>query len=185
MRNAAGQDENVPRRMKISDPVQGKENNAERVGDPSGAEPHHPVRANRVHERPRCKNDQPSLEQIHRDRRCRKPLNGKAFEKDAGNRQRPHDCKQRPSYWPSERYQRKGGVGFRRSASKSPHDREHERRAAHASAPGSDRASSRDKQGRVCPRKSSNWLQSMLSHSCLPRSGKPLQQPPTPHPLHA
>lgn len=102
MRRAAGEHKEMPRSVKVSDAVKGKENNAERIGQPSGGEPAGRVPADSVDERPRDKDYQPALKKIDRRGQEREPaagelLHGNALGQHSGNGESPNHRKKHPA----------------------------------------------------------------------------------------
>ena len=97
MGNAAGQDKDVPGSVEISQPVEGKEDDAERVSQAAGAHPRDAMPADGLDQRTNGKDGKPTLEEVDERRSHFKTPHGETLEDDAGNGQRPLDAEDGPA----------------------------------------------------------------------------------------
>lgn len=108
---AARHDKYMPRSVEVAEAVEGKEDDAEGVGESAGGEPQNAVEADGVEERARCKNHKPTLKQIDKSGCDWKPIDGEAFEQDSGDGECPDHGEEYPADRAAKRDKSERGVG--------------------------------------------------------------------------
>ena len=103
MGDAAGEDEDVPGGVEVANPVERKEDHAQRVGHAAGGQPEHGVPANGVEKSAGDKNYQPSLEEIHEGGSDSEAVDHEAFEDHTSHGESPDRGKECPAHRAAQR----------------------------------------------------------------------------------
>ena len=111
MSGTAGQDEDVPGGVEITESIESEEDDTQGVGEASGGKPKRSLPTDGVNQGTRGKDDEPSLKEVDEGRSDGETFDSDAFEDDSCGGQGPDDGEQGPADGAAERDQGEGRVG--------------------------------------------------------------------------